>query len=100
MDTKNGSDANSMRDACEAHTDGMHAAQKRNAPSPSHKSTVEKIYVFFIKEIAPKNKTKKRAIKNVTTWLGRGRTEKDLIQAVKKLRVGSSFRSSISEKSR
>lgn len=46
-------------------------------------NTAEKIYAQYCAEINPKSKSKKRAIKNIITWLKRDRTETDLISAYK-----------------
>lgn len=51
--------------------------------APSFSSTAEKIYQAFIENIQPQRKSKTRAVKNIATWLSRGRSDSDLIEAFK-----------------
>jgi hypothetical protein len=45
------------------------------------KDTAGKIYDLYIAEIDPNKKSKQRAVKNIETWLNRGRLDSDLIFA-------------------
>jgi hypothetical protein len=53
----------------------------KSVPKINYNSTAEKIYSLYLAEIQPKLKTKQRSVKNIETWLNRGRTERYLISA-------------------